>query len=182
MTESRLNAPPGGNQRPPWAPGAIFWSAPAGGAGSRKRSGGRSPKGGRVRCEGEAVARQGGTQFPRGLVSPALAGACFGVAAGRPLVALERGARSVEFEWVAWKSGGWFVDNLSTGVDVFLLKEKLDSVKRLFRAPNSLSAKGKMDLLRQRNHEKPSAEPRCSVNETTKMAFRQRNHEDACRH
>ena len=44
----------------------------------RRIGGPQAHKGGRDRCEGEAVARQGGTQFPRGLFPPASAGAFFG--------------------------------------------------------------------------------------------------------
>ena len=66
-----------------------FSGWPAGRADRRKAGGGsQTHKGGRVRCEGEAVARQGGTQFPRGLVSPAFAGALFGRPAAATLLFL----------------------------------------------------------------------------------------------
>ena len=91
------DGPPGGNQRHLLARQGLFLGQHQQGEPDRVSDpGGAAPKGGRVRCEGEAVARQGETQFPRGLFSPAFAGACFKVAAGRLLVLFERGARSVE--------------------------------------------------------------------------------------
>ena len=61
-----------------WPVEMSFSRCSAGGADRPKVVGGpQTHKGGRVRCEGEAVARKGGTQFLRGLVPPAFAGAFF---------------------------------------------------------------------------------------------------------
>jgi hypothetical protein len=61
---------------------SSFWIAQRGSQNRHKAVlGAAGPEGGRVRREGEAVARQGGTQFPRGLFSPAFAGAVFSLGA-----------------------------------------------------------------------------------------------------